>query len=66
MIGWECPRCSRCYSPFVPACFHCGPGITTAGGANAIPCPGCGKDPCDHSSTGCPPINRTAAISGGR
>ena len=20
MIGWQCPRCGRCYSPFVSAC----------------------------------------------
>ena len=22
-IGWECPKCGRCYSPIVPLCHHC-------------------------------------------
>lgn len=23
--GWQCPSCSRCYSPLVSACTNCGP-----------------------------------------
>ena len=23
MFGWECPRCSRCYSGAVTECMHC-------------------------------------------
>ncbi len=22
-LGWECPRCHRCYSPFVQQCLRC-------------------------------------------
>lgn len=33
--GWECPKCSRIYSPTTPMCLHCVPGrietITTTG-----------------------------------
>ena len=25
IMGWACPRCGRCYAPFVPQCTHCGP-----------------------------------------
>lgn len=56
MKGWECPRCGRCYSPLVTACDHCVPGVnlklplTNAWGA----CPGCGKAPCDGTSSACP------------
>lgn len=31
-MGWTCPCCSRCYSPSVVQCTHCGPnqvGVTT-------------------------------------
>lgn len=31
MEGWVCPRCGRCYSPFVHACGWCGPIAITAG-----------------------------------
>ena len=23
--GWQCPCCSRVYSPTMPMCLHCGP-----------------------------------------
>lgn len=23
-MGWECPRCHRCYAPSVTQCPHCG------------------------------------------
>jgi uncharacterized OB-fold protein len=22
-MGWECPKCGRCYSPFTEKCSHC-------------------------------------------
>lgn len=25
MKGWECPKCGRCYAPFVMECSVCGP-----------------------------------------
>lgn len=27
--GWECPRCHRCYAPWVEECKHCGGSITS-------------------------------------
>ena len=26
--GWQCPGCSRCFSPAVRECSHCGPQFT--------------------------------------
>ena len=23
-LGWECPRCHRCYAPSITQCPHCG------------------------------------------
>lgn len=23
MTGWECPKCGRCYAPWVNSCDHC-------------------------------------------
>lgn len=31
MEGWACPKCGRCYSPFVRACGWCGPVAITVG-----------------------------------
>lgn len=32
MQGWMCPGCSRCFSPFVAQCPHCGQtGVATSG-----------------------------------
>lgn len=25
MLGWECPKCGRCFSPFVQQCDGCEP-----------------------------------------
>lgn len=36
MIGWECPKCGRCYAPFVQACNICGPTDTRP---EPPPCP---------------------------
>lgn len=30
MIGWECPRCHRCYAPTVTECASCNAGVVTA------------------------------------
>ena len=24
-LGWECPKCQRCFAPFVQECYRCGP-----------------------------------------
>lgn len=37
MIGWQCPRCNRCYSPFVQACSCCGP-VTISGTSTNCTC----------------------------
>ena len=29
MIGWECPRCHRCFAPQIIQCFSCVPGAVT-------------------------------------
>ena len=36
VTGWACPRCSRCYSPHVSKCEHCGP-ATLAGSSLPVP-----------------------------
>lgn len=28
-MGWQCPRCSRCYAPFVQQCSWCLPDTPT-------------------------------------
>lgn len=66
--GWRCPGCGTCYSPFVQACWNCR--LPTFMKNHAlIPCPGCGKIPCDHSGTGCPfpprPWTISANLAGG-
>ena len=27
--GWQCPQCSRIYSPLTHMCYYCSPNITT-------------------------------------
>ena len=38
MMGWECPKCGSCYSPFQMQCTRCGPEsytwITTSTGTD--------------------------------
>jgi hypothetical protein len=29
-LGWKCPGCSRCYSPFTSQCPYCSPGFPAA------------------------------------
>ena len=24
-VGWSCPKCGRCYAPYVPICGYCVP-----------------------------------------
>ena len=52
--GWICPKCGTTLAPWVRQC--CPPtsytGYTTTP-SGALPCPGCGKVPCDGSTTGC-------------
>jgi len=58
MMGWECPKCNRCYAPTILACWNCGPNMTTSAGLNksyVVVCSYCGKNPCDRSGTGCVP-----------
>lgn len=27
-LGWQCPKCGRCYSPNIVLCTYCGPGYS--------------------------------------
>ena len=47
--GWECPKCGRCYAPWVPDCEVCGKvgtvaGVTTSTSADAYVCTGPGPE----------------------
>ena len=53
MMGWQCPGCGRCFSPFTSACGYCGP-LTVMISNMGVPCPGCHQFPCEGSSTACP------------
>lgn len=35
MTGWECPRCGRCYAPYIGNCGSCGPRTVHATGTAA-------------------------------
>jgi hypothetical protein len=50
MDGWRCPGCGAYYAPFVERCGLCMPRAV----ALSTSCPGCGKTPCEGSTTGCP------------
>lgn len=53
MMGWECPRCHRCFSPFTMTCWACGPETFSSASTN-LQCHGCHKSPCDGTTTACP------------
>ena len=56
-LGWMCPRCARCYGPFVQQCYACGPSVESGTGTNQITITRCRcgtKEVCDHSQSGCP------------
>jgi hypothetical protein len=62
MTGWECPRCHRCYGPFVSVCGACleeaqrksivTTTFTTYGGRDI--CFTCGRDRHSAPGSGCP------------
>ena len=55
--GWRCPQCGGVFSPFTPRCMNCyGTVPTVMTNTTVRPCSGCGKIPCDRSTTGCPPL----------
>lgn len=56
MMGWQCPGCGACWSPFVTGCGNCNVPKTITSGNTLImnPCPGCGKNPCSGQFSGCP------------
>jgi len=64
--GWICPGCGQGYGPFVQACWHCRPRTITSTWTitsdPTLPCGGCGKTPCDHS-TGCPMLDAGHSIT---
>ena len=41
LMGWICPKCGRCYSPFTSMCPHCNNEYWT----NTITCSGTGNIP---------------------
>lgn len=58
MIGWECPKCGRCYSPYTAQCVVCGQYTSSAGMLTVLPqgelsCPACGQNRNMPSLTGC-------------
>lgn len=32
-LGWECPKCARCYAPWVDRCYPCNNGEQGASGS---------------------------------
>lgn len=53
--GWQCPGCSRCYSPTTVQCAYCGPPQNATGGnagAEAVERPAIGACPCQPSAEG--------------
>jgi len=49
MIGWQCPGCGRCFSPFTPACGFCGP-VVVSGTSTVTGCT-CGQP---QTTAACP------------
>lgn len=38
MMGWQCPKCSACYAPFVSECYRCNAATTTIVAADLVAC----------------------------
>lgn len=55
MTGWECPRCSAVWAPFVDRCANCSGVTVTVGNTVKIDaCPACGQMRSLPALTGCP------------
>lgn len=56
MEGWTCPRCGRCYAPFVSECAHCNAvtvGVPSTTSSPPDRCPACGGTRFETPKTGC-------------
>lgn len=42
-LGWECPRCHKCYAPFVRECDECQLDIKVVNGMIEVLCDNCKK-----------------------
>ena len=58
MMGWQCPGCGRCYSPFTASCGVCQPRtVSTSNSTISLlvdRCPSCCGERSASAQTGCP------------
>lgn len=56
MTGWTCPKCGRCYAPWITECWPCN-NVSVAMTTIPVPadlCPSCRQTRAAPALTGCP------------